>query len=177
MNICVVDGCGRRVMARQMCSKHYQHAMYHGKELPFGRTGRTVVPVTHPLYKVWGSIKNRCENPNNQSYSRYGGKGVTICPEWADFNNFYNDMHEGYEKGLWIDRIDGSKGYSKDNCRWVNANESNRNRSNVKVTPELARKIRELYANGRLQISLADEFGLDQTTISDIVRFKSWADV
>ena len=140
-----------------------------------GRTGRTIVPVTHPLYVVWGSMKTRCDNPMSKSYERYGEKGITYDPAWADFNNFYLDMHEGYQKGLILDRRDGTKGYSKDNCRWVTYTESNRNRSCVKVTEEMAAEIRRRYAQGLwTQQQLAMEFGLDQTTISDITTRRSW---
>lgn len=120
-------------------------------------------------------MKTRCDNPNSKSYARYGAKGVSYDPSWADFNNFYNDMHEGYEQGLWLDRKDGTKGYSKDNCRWVTPTESNRNRDFVKVTEELALEIRERYRDEPLtQQQLGEEYNLDQTTISDIIRRKSW---
>lgn len=38
----------------------------------------------HPLYKRWGKIKERCHNPNSQSYPRYGGRGISMCKEWCD---------------------------------------------------------------------------------------------
>lgn len=87
-------------------------------------------------------MKQRCNNPNNPKYSSYGGKGITICAEWAtDFSVFAKwAIENGYidppkEKGrlygLWygltIDRIDSSLGYTPSNCRWIPFDE-NRNR-------------------------------------------------
>lgn len=43
------------------------------------------------LYKVYQNMKQRCENPKNQRYEFYGGKGITVCEEWNnDFAAFKN---------------------------------------------------------------------------------------
>jgi hypothetical protein len=64
-------------------------------------------------------MRQRCNNPNCRDYRWYGGKGVTVCEEWNDFINFYSDMGDPPGPGYSIDRIDPTKGYSKDNCRWA----------------------------------------------------------
>lgn len=92
----------------------------------------------HPLYNVFKSMHNRCEDPKNQAYERYGGRGITVCEEWS-LDNFENYMSwafaNGWQKGLEIDRIDNNKGYSPDNCRIVTPKENSRNRrSNRYVT-------------------------------------------
>ena len=77
-------------------------------------------------YQCWGDMKTRCNCPTNIQYHRYGGRGITVCPEWMDFRNFLKDMGEK-PKGKTIDRIDNSKGYSKDNCRWATPMEQSQN--------------------------------------------------
>lgn len=82
----------------------------------------------NPLYKVWHGMKQRCGNPNSQSYSDYGGRGITFSPEWDDYLVFHNwAISEGWEKGLEIDRTDNDKGYSPGNCRIVGRCENMRN--------------------------------------------------
>ena len=82
------------------------------------------------LYAVWGEIKRRTLNPKHNYYNDYGGRGITICDEWLDVQNFYNwAMSNGYEenKGLSIDRIDNGGNYCPENCRWTTQTIQNRN--------------------------------------------------
>lgn len=74
---------------------------------------------TH-LYGVWQAMKDRCWNPNNPSYARYGGRGISFCDEWQSFTQFEQwALANGYERGLEIDRINNDGDYTPDNCRWV----------------------------------------------------------
>ena len=81
------------------------------------------------LYGVWSQMRNRCNNPNDSSYTRYGGRGISVCPEWDEAATFISwALKSGYTEGLQIDRIDNDKGYSSDNCRFVTRKENCRNR-------------------------------------------------
>lgn len=89
------------------------------------------------LYNVWSHMIQRCYNPSNTAYKRYGGRGVSVCDEWRnDFMIFYEwAMANGYDENAafhqcTIDRIDNDKGYSPGNCRWVDAKTQNNNKSN-----------------------------------------------
>ena len=84
----------------------------------------------HPIYGVWTNMKSRCTNPNSTSFQYYGAKGVTYDTKWEKFNNFKKDMEPSYKKGLWLDRIDNSKGYYPENCRWVTPKDQENHRSN-----------------------------------------------
>ena len=87
----------------------------------------------HKLYNVWQGLKTRCNNPNSNRFKYYGGKGIKVCEEWLEFNNFFNwAVTHGYKEGLTLDRLDSEKGYSLDNCQWVDYKHQNSHKSNQK---------------------------------------------
>lgn len=77
--------------------------------------------TSHPLYKIWSGIIQRCHSETDTAYKYYGARGITVCDEWRhDAEAFINwSLENGWEIGLEIDRIDNYKGYSPDNCRYV----------------------------------------------------------
>ena len=85
------------------------------------------------LYSMWHSMKSRC-NYDTKGSERYYGRGIKVCSEWEhDFIAFHNwAVNNGYKDNLSIDRIDNNKGYSPDNCRWVDLDIQNNNRSTNK---------------------------------------------
>lgn len=65
-------------------------------------------------------MRERCYNPLAANYRYYGGKGVTICPEWEEFAAFQTwALAAGFEPGLELDRDDPDRHYGPDNCRWA----------------------------------------------------------
>jgi hypothetical protein len=80
-----------------------------------------------PVYNVWKQIFQRCENPKCASYKNYGARGIKVCEEWRDFAVFYADMGDCPAHGS-LDRIDNSKGYSRENCRWASPRQQHNNK-------------------------------------------------
>lgn len=113
----------------------------------------------HPLYTVWQGMLNRCRNPKNPQYHRYGGRGITVCDSWKkSFQNFVNDMGERPE-GHTLDRINNDLGYSPTNCRWATRKQQQNNRYNtIKVVIEGVEYI---------AADLSDRFCIKTDTIID----------
>lgn len=81
----------------------------------------------HYLYDTWREMRSRCNNPNHRYYINYGGRGITICPEWEDFWVFLTDMGDRPD-GLTLDRVNNELGYSAQNCKWSTRKEQTKNR-------------------------------------------------
>jgi len=83
-----------------------------------------------PLYKRWISIRKRCNTKTATGYSGYGARDIKMCEQWNDFAVFRDwAIESGYKPELEIDRIDGTKGYGPDNCRWATRAQNAANRS------------------------------------------------
>lgn len=81
----------------------------------------------HPLYPRWLSMRDRCNNPNNSRYPRYGGRGITVDPYFDLFENYVNTLialencpEVLNNTAMQIDRIENDLGYFPTNLRWAN---------------------------------------------------------
>jgi hypothetical protein len=81
------------------------------------------------IHSIWINMRRRCRNPRSANYSRYGGRGITVCKRWRNsFEAFFADMGPSYREGLSIDRIDNALGYCQENCRWADGQTQSNNR-------------------------------------------------
>ena len=77
-------------------------------------------------YRAWSNMIQRCTNPNNNRYSDWGGRGISVCERWLTFENFFADMGVAPD-GMSLDRINNDGNYEPANCRWATRSEQRRN--------------------------------------------------
>ncbi len=81
-------------------------------------------------YHSWEAMHQRCSNPKNVKYRRYGGRGIVVCERWRSFENFIADVGER-PLGRTLDRINPDGNYEPGNCRWATPKEQAQNYSRV----------------------------------------------
>ena len=122
-------------------------------------------------YETWHCMKQRCQNPNNDRYKDYGGRGIKVCSRWQNFRNFFEDMGKKPGSEYSIDRINNNGNYEPNNCKWSTSKEQANNSRPISSGP---RKQRFFYGEGphgeimiwNNQHKFAEKFGLKQCSIS-----------
>jgi len=103
------------------------------------------------IVTTWRNMRQRCRE-NQRGY-----ENINVCKRWLSFDNFFEDMKDGWLEGLSIDRIDNSKGYSPDNCRWATREEQ---ANNTRQTPLIT------YLGIKKSVSQWSRyFGIKRTTL------------
>lgn len=162
--VCAKD-MHRHVMVRCECGIERDlnvRYLASGESRSCGRKG--CVKVKHglarsPLYLCWQDIKRRCYDKSLWCYRLYGGEGKLMCNEWRQsFKPFAEwAVSNGYREGLTIERIDNSKGYTPDNCRWATRKEQSRNRRTNRII--------EFRGEAKCLQAWIDELGLSGNTV------------
>ena len=127
--------CGKAVIAKSNTLKS-GHTKSCGcmKAAILGEARRTHGQSKTRLHSTWQHMKQRCFNPNNEKYKYYGGRGITVCEEWEQYEAFERwAMSNGYKEDLTLDRIDVNGSYCPENCRWVTWKEQQNNKRNNTV--------------------------------------------
>ena len=122
----------------------------------------TVLTSRRPEYFIWSRMKQRCCNPKDAAFPRYGGRGIYVCDEWrGSFTLFLADMGERPTPAHSIDRIDNDGPYSPNNCRWATHEvQADNRRCTIKI-------------DGKTPAQIAEETGISVGTIR--VRYrKGW---
>jgi len=112
-------------------------------------------------------MRSRCNNPNDQSYPRYGGRGISVCERWDRFEVFLADMGKRPAPGYSLDRTDNNGNYEPGNCHWATKTDQARNR----------RSNRRLTHDGRTMTlaEWAHAVALNQNTISRRIDRLGWS--
>lgn len=149
-------------------------------EIGFSAQNRKMIngiPVTkHKFYGNWQAMMGRCYTKSNNSYYRYGGRGISVCDEWKDSLIFLKwcDSFEHTSDKNQIDRIDNNGNYEPENCRLVSLKDNVRKRSTSKLTLEKANEIREMISKGVNRKEIENIFNISRATVSDIVKMRTW---
>ena len=136
--------CGKITIVRKdsLLSNRTQSCGCYQKEQVKKSKGRKTHGMKYTkFYKTWQHLKERCNNPNNNDYKYYGGRGIKYNPKWNDFLKFKEDMYFKYLyakkqlkiKKLSIERINVNGNYYKENCCFIELKDQSKNRRNVKL--------------------------------------------
>lgn len=131
-----------------------------------GEANRTHAMFGTKVYDVWANMKQRCTNPKSSNYNRYGGRDISVCDEWLQFDNFFKDMGEPPE-GLTLERKNNQEGYSAVNCIWANlVKQGGNKRNNVLLTYQ-----------GKTQIITrwSEELGIPVSTLHNRIQVFKWS--
>lgn len=146
--LCKCECGNERVVARtHLVTNHTESCGCIIKDI-LTKRNKEILPIhnrTHGMsstqfYEVWKKMKHRCYNKNNKNYHNYGGRGISVCPEWHKFESFMNDMYESYikfnddngENTATLERKNVDGNYCKDNCTWITIQEQQLNRRNLR---------------------------------------------
>jgi hypothetical protein len=128
MRVCTVTNCNNIHLALGYCKNHYNKFKRYNDPLVKRIDNHTIEHKTE--YVTWQDMRYRCNNPNHQSYKRYGGRGIKVCDRWqgrSGFKNFLQDMGKRPSNKYSIDRIDNDGDYTPDNCRWADSRTQSHN--------------------------------------------------
>lgn len=81
-----------------------------------------------PIYNTWCHMVRRCYYKKHKKYHRYGGRGISVCSEWMDFEVFRSWAAKSWFPKATLDRIDNDGNYEPNNCQWLTASENSKKR-------------------------------------------------
>ena len=137
----------------------------------------------YKVYQAWGDMKYKCNNPNCKVYRKFGGSGITYAKAWEDYDNFRADMLPGYlklieagvpSKKITLGRIDPSKEFTKENCKWMSPFEQT-----IALNPQQLNFIVAMGTDNIKRVfpslkSMANYFNFSRTGASNALKRKTY---
>lgn len=134
--------CG--CLKRELASKRLKVT---GEKHPTFQHGFGIKGKTEALVKCWWAMHDRCKNPKNKAFHRYGGRGIEVCEEWSSVEAFGRwALSNGWQKGLSLDRVNNEGNYEPENCRWTTNKVQSRNTSRTTFVEFGGQRIRTIEA-------------------------------
>jgi hypothetical protein len=139
------------------------------------------------LYRVWGSIVDRCCNLRSPYYHRYGGRRIGLYTPWRTDPKAFIDYVETTlgprpSKQHSIDRINNDGNYEPGNLRWATRSEQAQNRRiteavidncrrarlhrTPKISLEQCAQIKSNHSDSAHQLAL--QYGVSESRIRDL---------
>jgi hypothetical protein len=135
----------------------------------------------HRAYDVHCGMMQRCYNPDHRSFQDYGGRGITVSPEWHDAGVFCAWVDANLpprKRGETINRIDNDRGYEPGNVEWSDWYTQNRNRRGVVLNPDLVSEIRRLHREDGLGgRRIGRKLELNEGTVNSVLKGESWPEI
>lgn len=116
----------------------------------------------NPLYIIWKGMLRRCYSKKSDSYSHYGGRGISVVKDWHNLKTFIKWGERGYKPGRTIERKDSNGNYCPENCIWATPKEQNNNRSSNRLLEFDGKKMN--------MSQWADLFGINRKTLANRLR-------
>lgn len=124
--------CGQEIVAKRphlMAGRTRSCGCLHDEMVVRRNKSRAIHGLGHSSeYGTWLKMLARCTDPSSSAFANYGGRGITVCDRWHDFQAFYADMGPKPTPAHTLERKDNERGYSLDNCCWATRQRQNRNR-------------------------------------------------
>ena len=138
------------------------------QRLDSGDTNRTHGMSRTPEYRRWKAMIARCCRPTYSDYSRYGGRGISVCDRWrSSFPNFLADMGPLPSPIHSIERRDANGNYEPTNCYWATPSEQARNKR---------RTLRFTYQGETLPLPVwCERLEVEYNLVYNRIRVSGWS--